>query len=361
MTSTFAPTSSAAATFSAKPPGHAGVLGHEDFSAGLAQQRRVHRLRKRALHGDDVRAREAECGALFEHRRGRQHAREQARSEVLHRRVRFQFFTACGEQNLARMRVQPVNCSGCVQHDFAVLIRQGRPQQPLVACARLRTGRPQIVGHSRRIRMCCVDEQRVRGQSFFHLPLIQAALVNRDSRHRLHYCCTILCCNENLRLHVVFRQKPAQIMSFCRTGENHQLHTPRYPLGVTMRPSITRVRLLPTNAVVSISTCVSRSSPSVVSVQLSPSRPMLRTRPQTVSGGTISSRISQARRRWSVRFLLDGLYSTMQKSPAAAPRRRCSILSHGVSRSDRLMHAKSHVSGRAEHGAARAGRRDARE
>ena len=112
-----------------------------------------------------------------------------------------------------------------------------------------------------------------------------------------------------------------------------------------MRPSITRVRLLPTNTVVSISTCVSRSAPSVVSVNDSPSRPMLRTRPQTVSGGTVSSRISQARRRWSVRFLLDGLYSTMQKSPAAAPRRRCSILSHGVSRSDRLMHAKSHVSG----------------
>ena len=57
-------------------------------------------------------------------------------------------------------------------------------------------------------------------------------------------------------------------MSFCRTGENHQLHTPRYPLGVTMRPSITRVRLFPTNTVVSISTCVSRSAPSVVSVTI---------------------------------------------------------------------------------------------
>ena len=68
---------------------------------------------------------------------------------------------------------------------------------------------------------------------------------------------------------------------------------------------------------------------------------MFRTQPQTVSPLRVRSKISQARRRWSFRFLEEGLYRQMAKSPSAAQVSRFSMTAQGVSRSDREMTQKS--------------------
>mgnify|MGYP003214248132 FL=1 len=76
-----------------------------------------------------------------------------------------------------------------------------------------------------------------------------------------------------------------------------------------------------------------------------PSRPMLRTQPQSVSGAFHSSIIFAARESLSARFLLRGLYKQMQKSALATAASLRSMTSHGVSRSESDTTAKSWASG----------------
>ena len=112
-----------------------------------------------------------------------------------------------------------------------------------------------------------------------------------------------------------------------------------------MRPSMAFVVQLPMKTVVNISARKSRSCSRVSRAWSVPSRPMFRTQPQRVAGSLSSSKMSQARRRCSVRFFEPGLYRTREKSPWAAHRRRFSMVSQGVSRSEREITQKSCMSG----------------
>ena len=79
------------------------------------------------------------------------------------------------------------------------------------------------------------------------------------------------------------RQRAGEAAPLRCTAENHHIHTPRYPLGVTILSCKICVAALPTKTVVNISTAVASSSASVSSRAVWPSRPMQRTSPQTVS------------------------------------------------------------------------------
>ena len=91
-----------------------------------------------------------------------------------------------------------------------------------------------------------------------------------------------------LKMWKYFRNLLEELKQECQepeeNEEDHHIHTPRYPLGVTILPCKICVAALPTKTVVNISTAVSSSSASVSSRAVWPSRPMQRTSPQTVCG-----------------------------------------------------------------------------
>ena len=93
---------------------------------------------------------------------------------------------------------------------------------------------------------------------------------------------------------------------------------PRYPRGVTMRPAMQRVVALPMKTVVNMSSASWRRAESGRMRDSCPGRPMLRTQPQTVSGGSFVSRTSHARRRASLRPREAGLYRQRRKPASAA-------------------------------------------
>ena len=109
-----------------------------------------------------------------------------------------------------------------------------------------------------------------------------------------------------------------------------------------MRPLTSCVADEPMNTVVNMSSCSPRRSERESTRDSCPSRPMFFTQPHTVCGLLpSSSRMSHAFCRYPARLRELGLYRHRQKSPRAAHRRRFSMTSHGVSRSESEMTQKS--------------------
>ena len=216
-----------------------------------------------------------------------------------------QLLAAGRQQGADRMPVEPFGGGLRTGNAHSALLSGTRTEKAQIFG--IPAGFTQIFADFLRVRMGCIHHQRPGCNDLRKRLRGQPSRMDGNPGKRLHHGLSVLRSNIGLGLRPPCGKETAQGVPFARTRKNKHFHTPRYPRGVTIQPSTTRVAELPINTVVSISQGCSANAPSVVRRCDSPSRPMQRTSPQTVSGGSDSNRISQARGNASVRFRLAGL------------------------------------------------------